>query len=280
MNGLFLLGVLMGMIAALMLNIGKGIQKQKVHVFLHGRKMFASPHRKDLGGWLVGLMLTAAAAVPFSFGMKFTQSPSTISAMTGVGLIGLTLYEIRVIGEKITVRDAWGIGLVVLGTSVIAYAGSGKETALRIFDDVLLIRTVAIVVTFALLTCVAAIRFRRIHGVAFGATAGFLLGLALFFADAALVRSNGSLWSQFSNPYPYIAVLFAVLTTITTQLGFLRGRALEVVPALNSSAILTPLFFEASIYKVVPQAFGLVVIAVILVGVVLISMGAVARVSA
>lgn len=267
----------MGIIAALMLNIGKGVQKYKVHVFLQGRKMFSKAHRSDLGIWVIGLLLTALAGIPFSFGLKFTQSPSAISAMTGIGLVGLTIFAVKFIHEKLTTLDLIGVAIVVFGTSILAYLGSGKEKLLRVLEDHTLFFTIAPILGILFATCLAAIRFRRIHGISFGITAGFCLGLTLFFGDAALIRSDGSILKQFYNPYPYIAITFAIITTIITQLGFLRGRALEVVPALNSATIITPLVLEIIIYKIVPPVPIFAIIALLLLGVYILSIGAASR---
>jgi len=280
MNTSFLLGILLGMTAALMLNIGKGVQKQKVHVLLQGWRMFTPAHRGDLGVWLLGLALTAGAGVPFSFGLKFSESASMISAMTGIGLIGLAIYAVKVIGENLSTGDGIGIALVVVGTSLIAYLGAGEETRIRVFDDKQLILTVLPMLAAAAAACLTALKIRRIHGVVFGASAGLCLGLTLFLGDAALLRAGGSILGQFSNPYSYAAIAFAILTTFVTQVGFLRGRALEVVPAINSTVILTPILFEIAIYRIYPEGATLLLIPMIVIGVVLISRGAAARVAA
>ena len=59
----------------------------------------------------------------------------------------------------------------------------------------------------------------------------------------------------------------------------LRARALIVVPAVNSAAIVTPVFLEGAIYGQFPRPMTVVFIAVVIVGVVLLSTGAAARVS-
>lgn len=274
MNLLYLFGLFLGMVAALMLNIGKGVQKQKVHVFLQGRKMFSAEHRGDLAVWLLGLAMTASAAVPFSFGLKISQSSSTISAMTGVGLIGLTVYAVKVIGEKLTAKDAAGILIVVFCTSAIAFLGAEKETPLKYFEDRTLVLTVLPLIIILAIACLIALKIRSIHGVVFGASAGFCLGLSLFLADAALVRSGGSIMGQFGNSYCYLAIFFALMTTIVTQMGFLRGKALVVVPSLNSFTILTPILFEVSVYGNVPSISILLITVVLILGVILISAGA------
>ena len=280
MNIAFLLGLLLGMIAALMLNIGKGVQKRHVHVFLQGRRLFHRRNRRRLLAWLVGLAMTGGASLPFSLGLMLSGSPSTISAMTGVGLIGLVIYAVRVIGEPIGRQDILGIGLVVAATSALGYLGAGKAATVREFADLRLIQVFAVLIAPAAAACVAALRFRRIHGVAFGVTSGMFIGLALFLADAALVRAGGSFFGQFATLYPYIALLFAVGAVTLTQVGFLRSRALEVVPAVNSALIITPLVLEGAIYGDLPRAATTAFIVVIIVGVVLLSTGATARVSA
>ena len=202
MNIAFLLGLLLGMIAALMLNIGKGVQKRHVHVFLQGRRLFHRRNRRRLLAWLVGLAMTGGASLPFSLGLMLSGSPSTISAMTGVGLIGLVIYAVRVIGEPIGRQDILGIGLVVAATSALGYLGAGKAATVREFADLRLIQVFAVLIAPAAAACVAALRFRRIHGVAFGVTSGMFIGLALFLADAALVRAGGLLLRSVRHPLP------------------------------------------------------------------------------
>jgi hypothetical protein len=274
MNPTFLFGLLLGMVAALMLNLGKGVQKQKVHVFLEGRKMFRAPHRRDLGIWLFGMALTTTAALPYSLALRFSESPSAISAMTGIGLVGLAIYAIKAIGEKASRTDALGVGLVVLGTSALGYMGSSQQPLAREFDDRSLVVVLAVVFGLAAATAIGGWVLRRIHGVAFGLAAGLILGTTVFLGDAALVRAGGDFFGQFSNPYPYVALGVGPVALIVTQLGFLRGRALEVVPAVSSAMIVTPLGLERVVYGTVPGALQLGVVAVIVVGVVLLSLGA------
>jgi len=277
MNVEFIFGVLLGILAALLLNIGKGVQKLKVHVFLQGRRMFSKEHRRDLAIWILGFLMTASAAVPYSIGLMLSKSPSTVSAMTGVGLIGLSIFAVLVIGEKLRPRDWLGILLVVIGTSILAYLGAGKEAQAKQFLDRSLVITVSALVLAAAVACVIAFRLRKLHGMTFGLAAGLSIGLAIFIADAGLVRSGDSLSGQFSTPYPYIAILFAATATAVTQVGFLRGRAVEVVPSVNAAIILTPLILEGIIYRHLPPPAILAFVSVVIAGVLLLSTGIAAR---
>lgn len=280
MNTLFILGIMLGMLGALLLNIGKGVQKQKVHVFLNGRKMFAAEHRGDLGIWLVGLAMTASAILPYTVALKLTNSPSTISAMTGIGLIGLMIYALKVIGEKIKLPDAIGIALVIIGTSLLGALGAEKEHVAREFSTMLLFQAISATFLLMIALIILARYWKRIHGLAWGLTAGCCIGSSIFLGDIALVSADGSLSGQLATPYPYIALVFAMSATVTTQIGFIKGRALEVVPAVNSTVILAPLLFEVLIYGQIPALLALLLILCIVTGVLLLSTGAAAKVAA
>lgn len=279
MNTSFLLGAALGMVGALSINIGKGVQKLKVHVFKQGWAMVSPPHRRDLGIWIVGMLITATAAVPISLGMKLTESPSTIGAMTGVGLIGLVIFASRVVGEPISRRDGLGIALVVVGTSVLGYLGGLDKQATRSFETMPLVRSVSIPLCVGVVGCVAARIWPRIHAVAWGSMAGICLGASFFLADAALVEAGGDFVGQLSNPYPYAALFIGIGAMVTTQIGFLKGRALDVVPAVNSAAIITPVLLEILLYARYPRPLAGVMIALIVAGVYLLSTGTAVKVS-
>ena len=279
MNDLFILGLALGMLAALLMNVGKGVQKQFVHVFSHWREMFHPPYRGKLLLWILGFAMTASATIPFSLGLKLSQSPSAVSAMTGVGLIGLGLYAVYVIGERFGREDFLGIALVVVGTSLLAYLGGEHSESIRKFTTWRLVAAVVTLVVGGVLCCYVSRFWPKMHGLAYGSMAGMLIGLALFLADIALVEAGGDFVGQLSNPFPYIALVFAATATVVTQFGFLKSRAIEVVSAVNSATILTPLFLEVTVYGLYPVVVQVVLMLVIVSGVLLLSRGAAARVS-
>ena len=265
--------------AALSLNLGKGIQKRHIAVLTTGRRIFARENRKEFRGWGVGLFLTFISAVPYSMGLKFSGSPSVISAMTGVGLVGLVVYALRVLDERLGRRDGFGIVLVVVATSALGYLGGGRESWDLEVPATTILQVVIVPVVVLATVCAAATRVRAIHGVAFGTMSGFFIGLSLFLGDVALVKAGGDLVGQLRNPYPYAAMGVGIFALAATQIGFLRARALIVVPAVNSAAIVTPVFLEGAIYGQFPRPLSVVFIAVVIVGVVLLSTGAAARVT-
>ena len=166
---------------------------------------------------------------------------------------------------------------MVVGTSVLAYLGAAKQAQAKQFLDRSLVITVSALILAAAVACVVAFRLRKLHGMTFGLAAGLCIGLAIFIADAGLVRSGDSLSGQFLTPYPYVAIFFAGTATAVTQVGFLRGRAVEVVPSVNAAIILTPLLLEAIIYRHLPPPGILAFVAIVVAGVLLLSTGIAAR---
>jgi multidrug transporter EmrE-like cation transporter len=273
MNSEFILGIFVSIIAALMLNVGKGIQKQKVHVLKNLKYALRSDHRVDFIVWVVGVFLTATAVVPFSIAIKLTKSASIVSAMTGVGLAGLALYASKVLGEKLKGGDLLGILLVMIGTSCLSYIGAADRPSFSGFSDELFIKVIVILCIFSLSACALSMLFKKLHGVSFGLAAGVFIGIGLFMADVGLKKAGGSLSGQMDTPYPYLGLGFGACALGLTQLGFFKSPALVVVPTVNSAIVLTPVALEIMIYQRFPGLLSLVLIGVIVVGVVLISRG-------
>jgi hypothetical protein len=279
MEILFVVGIFLGILGSVMMNIGKGVQKQHVGIFLQGRHMFDKAHRRLGTRWLLGVGLCTVSALPYTVGLKLSESPSTIAAMTGVGIIGLAIYATRVIGEKLGAMDAAGIALIIIGTSALGFAGAANGTAVRVFENVTMIKSVGVLFIATSAACVMTKFLPRTHGVVWGIASGVGTGLALFLGDAALVRSGGSLIGQLSNPFPYIAVVFGILANVAAQIGYVKAKALVVVPATNAAIILSPYFLEGAVYGRFPSLLLFAFMLVIVAGVIILSTGPAAKAS-
>ena len=264
------IGLLMGTLAALCLNLGKGIQKMKVKVLGQGRAMFSPEHRRDFRIWLFGALLTTSATGFFSVALKFTDKSSLVSALNGVGLLGLVFFAWLVLKEPMGIREWVGAGLVVVGTTVMGYMDQplpqGQSYALASFVHILAILA-AIFLPLALL----ALKKVRLHGLVFGAIVGTLIGIAMILGDMALVKAQGSLLGQLRNPYPYAALFCGASALALTQFAFWRATALAVVPTINSFIILVPVLVEYFTFGTVLQPAQYLAIALIVLGVVLLT---------
>ena len=116
-----ILGLVLGIFGSMFLNVGKGVQKQKVQVLKQGRKMFSAAHRKDFLIWLLGILMTIAAAGFYSASLKFTDRSSLVSSLSGIGLVGLLLYAWLVLKESIGFREIFSSALIILGTGMVSY---------------------------------------------------------------------------------------------------------------------------------------------------------------
>lgn len=274
MSGTIIGGALLGALAAVMLNVGKGVQKQKVQVLLRGWSMFGRAHRGDLSIWLLGVAMTAGAAVPYAAGIRLSGSPSLIGAMTGVGLIGLAVFAVRVIGERFTRRDAFGMVLVIVGTSALSALGAsaGVERPVLVGGEL-----TSGLVTFAVLG-IAGIALgwasRRFAGLAFGAVAGGCIGTSFVLADAAFNVGGDAVAAALTTPQAVGAIGLMLGALIITQFGFFRGRALVVVPAVAVGSIVTPLIFEGAAYGRVPGTLQILLVLMLVAGVISLATGA------
>jgi len=264
------IGLLMGTLAALCLNLGKGIQKMKVKVLGQGRAMFSPEHRRDFRIWLFGALLTTSATGLFSVALKFTDKSSLVSALNGVGLLGLVFFAWLVLKEPMGIREWVGAGLVVIGTTVMGYMDQplpqGQSYALASFLHILAILA-AIFLPLALL----ALKKVRLHGLVFGAIVGTLIGIAMILGDMALVKAQGSLLGQLQNPYPYAALFCGASALALTQFAFWRATALAVVPTINSFIILVPVLVEYFTFGTVLQPAQYLAVVLIVLGVILLT---------
>lgn len=236
-------GIVLGVFGSMLLNVGKGVQKQKVEVLRKGRQMFARANRRDFVIWLTGIAMTIAAAAFYSASLKFTDKSSIVSSLSGIGLVGLLLYAWLVLKESIGLREVFSSALIIAGTGMVSYFNQalGREQQYSLANFIYV--SVFLLVIFGALA-LAGWKMEKFWGFAFGLIAGSLIGLAMILGDMALVKSGGSLLRQFQNPFVYFAMFSATSALALTQVAFFKGKAVLVVPTINSFIILTPLLVE------------------------------------
>jgi drug/metabolite transporter (DMT)-like permease len=236
-------GLALGISASLLMNIGKGVQKQKVQVLKKGREMFRAPNLGDFVIWLTGIIMTCLAAPLYSMALKFTDKSSLVSSLSGIGLVGLLIYAGWILKESIGLREIFSSALIITGTGIISYfnqpISGSQEYQLGSFIYVALI----LVLLFGTLAFIGA-KWHKLWGFSFGLIAGSLIGLAMILGDMALVKSGGDFLGQLSNIYVYLALASATSALVLTQVAFFKGSAVLVVPTINSFIILTPLAVE------------------------------------
>ncbi len=265
-----ILGLAAGITASVLLNVGKGVQKQKVEVLKKGWQMFAPIHRRNFLIWLVGISMTVAASVFYSLSLKLTDKSSLVASLNGVGLIGLVLYAWLVLKERVGAREVFSSLLIIAGTGTISYFNQPLSAAQH-YQLANFIYTGSALLIFFAAIAVAGLKFPKFYGFSFGLIAGSLIGLAMILGDMALVKSQGNFFGQFKNVYLYLAMLSATSALILTQVAFLKGTAMLVVPTINSFIILTPLLAEYFTFGTRLDAIQYLGVAVIVTGVIILT---------
>lgn len=256
--------------AATLLNVGKGVQKMKVDVLKKGRRAFANENRRDLLIWIVGFLMTSSATGLFSYALKLTDKAGLVSATGGLGIVGLVLFARLVLKERFGLREALGTASVIAGTVLIgvfdspaALTGEYPVTRLLVVDGI---------IAAALgLACAVSWKTGRAHSLAFGATAGMLIAISIVFGDLALLRAGDSFLGQLANPFPYVAITVGTIALVITQFAFFRGRAMVVVPTINSFMIAGPPLIEYVVRGTTLAGMQLAGLGVIVAGVVVLT---------
>ncbi len=270
MDRTLIAGIAVAAAAATLLNVGKGVQKMKVQVLKKGRRAFEKENRRDLGIWVAGFLMTASASGLYSYALKLTDKAGIVSATSGLGIVGLVIFAALVLKERFGRREQLGTAAVVLGTVLVSAFNEPLP-----FDPDYPIGTLAVVAAVVMgamaVACVVSWKANRLGSLVFGATAGSYIAIAMVFGDLALIEAGNDFIGQLSNPYPYIATGIGICALAITQLAFFRGRAMVVVPTINSFMIGGPPVIE---YVVLGTALGpmqLVGMAVIVAGVVVLT---------
>ncbi len=236
-------GILLAILASCHMNVGKGVQKWKVGALAAGRGVLAAGTRRDFGIWLFGVALTTSASVLYSLALKFTDTPSMVSALSGVGILGLVAFAAIVLREKVGAPEAIGALLVLAGTGLMGWFDPGAGTP-DAFDLRAFLGAAAGVLAPLSLAAIVSWRARRFHGLAFGALAGALLGVSIVLGDLALLAAGNDFLGQLGHPYPYAALTVGGLALTVTQFAFWRATAISVVPTTNAFVILVPVVLE------------------------------------
>jgi drug/metabolite transporter (DMT)-like permease len=264
------LGLAMGIIASVLLSVGKGVQKMKVDVLKQGKKMFQPPLRRDFVIWAVGVLMTMSASVFYSLALKFTDKSSIVSSLSGVGLVGLLIFARLVLKEKVGAREIYSSAMIIVGTGLIGYFNraliSGQKYDVTRFTYV----TLGLFAAFAVLA-VLGFKYKKIYGFSFGVIAGSLIGIAMILADMALVKSQGDMLGQFNTPFVYLAILCSAGALALTQVAFFKATAVVVVPTINSFTILAPLLVEFFTFGVVLAFLQYLGVAMVLAGVIILT---------
>ena len=260
-NASIFFGVLIGIVAYIMLYIGKGIQKYAIE----GLKVEKSIKSKHSGVWIFGLVLTALFLFVQWIPLSLLHTPmNLIAPLEGIGLVSLLIFSIFVLKEKITILEGVAIALIILGTVLINITAITPEELQREslnFTSFWLF----LGITTAILLLLFFVFFKQsdlITGIILGLAAGSCMA---FETLAKRITDVSGLEIGFI----FVTLLFALLTLALTQYALVKAKANIVIPCFTSaSIILTTLLgvyvIDEGIFVIQIVGIGIIVLGIIL----------------
>ena len=275
MEAEFVTAIIVGCLASIAMNLGKGVQKMKVKVWLAAKdgilKLLAPENRGDFGIWSVGMLMTAGAGLLFTVALGMTDKSSIISSLNGVGLIALAIFSAMVLKEKVGLREGFSILLILSGTALVQYfnVSSGVEQE---FSQKALFGCVGIAMAaFTVLVVITRV-FKRGTALVYSAIAGTFLAIMMILFDIANVHGGPGL-GKFLNLFFLVGFFMGNGAFLFTNLAFFHGTATMIVPTVNSFMILMPMVLEYYIFGVMLKPVQYAGVLVIVGGVILLTTG-------
>ncbi|CAJ59185.1 MULTISPECIES: DMT family transporter [Frankia] len=193
--------------------------------------------------WLLGLAVEATSFLLEVYALSVAPV-AMVAPVMALDMIIFTLLAQRVLGERISLTGWLGVGSMVAGVGLLAYAfASRAEVGSAASTDVLLaflVLGLVFALVCAFLANVAAAR-SMIAGAAFGfgAAAGVCYAIATLATRQIGLAVNdrregqSALADLLTTPTPYVLVLFSVLALGLQQRG-LQGRAAVIAFPVTS----------------------------------------------
>ncbi len=256
-------GLIIGIIAYVMLYLGKGIQKYAIE----GLKIDKSIKSKHSGIWIFGLVLTSTYMFIQWLALLFAPI-NIIAPLGGIGLIVLVLFSYYILHEEIYKIQILGVILIIVGTTIVTiFNPNTGEISLGDLSLPLLIAFSLPVIIVEII----AITISKLKGYIFG---GLIIGITAgtFNALQTVAKRITAVPDPFITiSFTFITFLTAILTLIFTQYSFTKAKANVAVPSYTSTSIslaviLSLIGLNEEIILI--QVFGIVIV---IIGVILVS---------
>lgn len=242
------LGLFLGLLSYVLVNVGMGVQKQGAEVLSHPKAALRTPrNRRLLAVWGVGTAMTTLAVLVQFKALELAPA-SVVASFGGFGLATLVVYSAFVLREPIGRLEMAAIGLIVVGTGVAGYFGAGEAGRAVVRLGPLAVYCLAVLVVMGAGTWWALALRREAAGLCLALASGVLGGLAVMLQKAVAARSAAGaegLADQASrmavDPLLWLFVVGTTAAFVVMQLSFQYDRAVVIVPAYTVSSMLAPI---------------------------------------
>ncbi|HUY00759.1 MAG TPA: DMT family transporter [Candidatus Deferrimicrobium sp.] len=250
------IGILLAIIAYAALYLGKGLQKYAIVGFTK-EGATRGEKGKHSGIWIAGLVLTGAFLFIHLFALKFAAI-SIIAPFEGLGLVILCLFSHFILKESIDRIKSVGISLILIGLILTAIFIPSPEEAPPFFDWVLFLILFCVIMSiFTIAGLFSKFNKYKAAGVIFGSFAG------AFMCFQTLAKRVT--WLPGYSYFLFITFAFAAATLLMTNFGFLKAKAVVIVPCFTAMSIMLPTILAIFLFNepvVLLQWIGIIIIVV------------------
>jgi len=252
---LVVVGLIIGIIAYIMLYLGKGIQKYAIE----GLKIDKSIKSKHSGIWILGLILTSTYMFIQWIALLFAPI-NIVAPLGGIGLIVLLLFSYYILHEEIYNIQIVGVILIIIGTTLVTIFNPNKGEINA--EDL----TLPLLIAFSLPIIIIEIIFIIISKLKDHFAAGLILGITAGTFNAFQTVSKRI--TAVHDPlitliFTFVTFLTALLTLLITQYAFTKSKANIVVPCYTSTSISLAVILSLIVLNeeiVLFQVFGIIIV--------------------
>lgn len=264
------LGMLIGVIAYILLDVGKGVQKYAIEGFKgtggarggnagasgaetpteqgggpsSGAAEDASGARpkgargdvgKNSGIWIAGTILTTSFMFVSLAALQFAPI-NLVAPLEGIGLIALLIFSYYVLQEPITRVEVGGVVMVIAGTVLVAvFNPATGEVTLADFDlPTFVWLVVGVTGGELLLYALAKAKDSTYSGVVMAFVAGTMMAFQTVAKRVTAIPELGLVFT-------FVMFGLATATMLLTQVAFTEAKANQVVPCFTSVSIVLAL---------------------------------------
>lgn len=253
-----ILGFTIGLIAYIVLYIGKGIQKYAIEGFKE-EKTIKSKHT---GIWTAGLIMTTAYMFVQWAALAFAPI-NLIAPLEGVGLIILLIFSYYILKEDINKIEIAGVFLIIGGTVIITMLNPNTGQLNPSDFNLVLFLSFCLPITVIEGVTILISKFKgwKYAGLIIGVTAGTLNAFQTFSKRVTLIP-------EFTFIFTMLTFLFSIFTLLATQFGFTKANANVIVPCFTSASIILATITGVMALNELIEAIQILGIILIIIGII------------
>ncbi|MFX0072861.1 MAG: DMT family transporter [Candidatus Hermodarchaeota archaeon] len=228
------LGLFIGIIAYILLYLGKGIEKYAVEKFKRDKKDKVNLKSKNSGIWIIGSILTIIYFFIQWAALLFAPI-NLIAPLEGIGLIVLVVFSFYILKEEISKLELFGILIIIIGTTFVALFNPNKGI-INTSDfkiEIFVIITISLIVLELVLLIISKFKDYKGTGLIGGFTAGTFLALSTVTKRITAIP-NSSIIIVFT----ILTLIFGIMAKAFSQLAYAKGKANIVIPCFTSTSII------------------------------------------